>query len=194
MRRRWLRPALIVAGMGLALLGFRDDRPAAPAAPPVRQVIVLRHAVERAHALGRGDLALMAVPAPYVAPGQLLDPSAAVGRRTALALPAGTPLTTALIGGESVGSDARDVAVRLDAVAGVPSGASGGGVADLYLTRPGVTAATSLVLRSVLVVSASADGADAVATLRVPADAVRALIEAEARGGLRLVLRVQGLP
>ena len=194
MRRRWLRPTLLVTGIGLALFGFRDDRPAAPVAPPVREVIVMRHGVEQGRALTRGDLAVMAIPAPYVAPGQVIEAAEAVGRRTAIALPAGMPLTSAMLAGHEAVPGARDVAVRLDGVAGIPAGASGGGVADLYLTRAGRPASTVLVLRSVLVVSAAEDGAESVATLRVGAAAVRPLIEAEASGGLRLVLRAQELP
>jgi Flp pilus assembly protein CpaB len=190
-RRRWLRPMLLLTGIGLALLGFRDGRPATPVAPPAMEVIVMRHGVEQGHALTRGDLAVMAIPTPYIAPGQVIEAAAAVGRRTAIALPAGMPLTSAVLAGHEAGPGARDVAVRLDGVAGIPAGASGGGVADLYLTRAGSPASTILVLRSVLVVSATEDGAESVATLRVGAAAVRPLIQAEASGGLRLVLRPQ---
>ena len=62
----------------------------------------------------------------------------------------------------------RDVAVRLDAAAGIPAGALAGARADLYATTAGHGGRTRAVLRDVLVVSASADDGDAVATLRVP--------------------------
>jgi hypothetical protein len=88
----------------------------------------------------------------------------------------------------SGGRSTRDLAVRLDGLAGVPAGAAAGGVADLYLTLPGRRPRTLAVLRDVLVVSAASEGSEASATLRVPAKLVESVIAAEAAGALRLVL------
>ena len=80
----------------------------------------------------------------------------------------------------------RDVAIRLDTAAGIPAGALSGVRADLYATS---ARRTSAVLRNVLVVQASAEDGEAVATLRVPERLVPMLVAAEGRASLRLVVR-----
>jgi hypothetical protein len=88
-------------------------------------------------------------------------------------------------------SRARDVAVRLDQVAGLPGGDLVDTNADLYLVVPGRPPRIRLVIQDVLVVaSSSADGA-MVATLRVTDTDVAMLIEAESDGSLRLVRRAR---
>jgi hypothetical protein len=104
-------------------------------------------------------------------------------------LPAGAPLIDSELATVAVSSRARDVAVRLDQVAGLPGGDLVDASADLYLVMPGRPPGIRLVIRDVLVVaSSSADGA-MVATLRVADGDVAMLIEAESAGSLRLVRR-----
>jgi hypothetical protein len=83
----------------------------------------------------------------------------------------------------------RDDAIRLDPAAGLPAGALAGVTADLYATRSGRRGGTRPVLHDVLVVSASAEDGEAVATLRVPERLVSPLVAAEGAGTLRLVVR-----
>ena len=81
------------------------------------------------------------------------------------------------------------MALRLDDAAGLPAGDLAGARADVLLVPPGRGAAPAVVLADVLVVAArSSDGA-AVATLRLPAGAVGAVVAAEGRGSLRLIVR-----
>jgi hypothetical protein len=61
--------------------------------------------------------------------------------------------------------------------------------ADLYLVRPGRAPRVSLVLADALVIASRAVDGAAVATLRVPAQDVPVLIQAESAGSLRLVGR-----
>jgi hypothetical protein len=77
--------------------------------------------------------------------------------------------------------------VRLDGLAGVPAGGLSGATADLYLVEAGRTAVVRLVLQDVLVIEAERVDGASVATLRVPPNAVQALISAESAGSLRLV-------
>ena len=157
--------------------------------PAAVQIVVTRSPISAGAVVSAGDLATVAVPQSIAVRGAVIDPASAVGARTAVALPAGAPLMVAELA-QPVGRPGdRDVAVRLDTAAGIPAGALAGARADLYATMAGRGGRTRAVLRNVLVVSASADDGDAVATLRVPDRVVPVLVAAEGRSSLRLVVR-----
>jgi Flp pilus assembly protein CpaB len=186
-RRR--RRVAALAALALAVVGLTDpgaDR--ASPQPAASQAVVLLRPVAAGKRFSADDLGVLRVPSISLAQAQITDPAAVIGRPAAIDLPAGTPLSTALVTTPSGHSSTRDVAVRLDGLAGVPSGAAGGGLADLYLTAAGPRPRTSIVLRGVLVISAAADAGEATATLRVPTAIVDRLIVAESSGSLRLVL------
>jgi len=185
-RRR--RRLMMLGALILALAGVVDPGGERPAPQlPMGQSVVLVRAVPAGRRITAADLGLIRLPANALAQAQITDPAAVVGRPAAIDLPAGTPLSTGLVAAGSRATT-REVAIRLDGLAGVPAGAAGGGVADLYVTSPGPRSTTSPVLRDVLVVAASAGSGEASATLRVPSDAVRDVIAAEAAGALRLVM------
>ena len=178
--------ALVLAVAGLVELGSSGVPRRLPAT--AAQVVVVR-GLQAGARITPDALGIVRVPARYGARGAVTSASAAVGRRLAVALPAGALLMQAeLQAGDQVDS-ARDVAIRLDDVAGLPAGDLAGAHADVLLVPPGRAASPAVVLSDVLVVGTrSADGT-AVATLRLSADAVGAVVGAEARGALRLVVR-----
>jgi Flp pilus assembly protein CpaB len=185
-RRR--RRLMMLAALTLALAGVVDPGGGQPAPQlPMGQAVVLVRAVPAGRRITAADLGLVRLPTNALARAQITDPAAVVGRPPAIDLPAGTPLSAGLVAARSRATS-REVAIRLDGLAGVPAGAAGGGVADLYVTSPGPRPTTSAVLRDVWVVVASAGGGEASATLRVPPRAVRDVIAAEAAGALRLVM------
>jgi Flp pilus assembly protein CpaB len=187
-RRRAVGYALLA--VVVAIVGLIEIGRSAPARQltTVAQVVVVR-TVPAGTTLSADDLGVIRVPARYAARGSVAVPRAAIGRRTGVAIPAGSLLMTAEIAAANRIADARDVAVRLDDAAGLPAGALAGARADVLLVQPGAAAHPALVLTNVLVMSAkSADGA-AVATLRLPASAVSGIVAAEGRGSLRLVVR-----
>jgi len=188
-RRRGL--VYTVVAVMLAVVGLIDiGRSAGPARriATVAQVVLVR-ALPAGTMVSTADVGVVRVPVRYAMRGGIGDPEAAVGRRTAVPLPAGAPLMAAEIEAGDRIAAARDVALRLDDEAGLPAGDLAGAHADVLLVRPGPTSEPAVVLANVLVVSArSADGA-AVATLRLPAPAVRVVVAAEGRGSLRLVVR-----
>ena len=178
--------AVLLAVVGLIEIGGR-------AAPPQRAAtvaqVVLVHALPAGATLSTDDVGVVRVPARYALTGGIGDPDRAIGRRTAVALPAGSPLMAAEIEAGDRIAAARDVAVRLDDAAGLPAGDLAGAHADVLLVQPRRASEPAVVLANVLVVSArTADGA-AVATLRLPAAAVSGVVAAEGRGSLRLVVR-----
>jgi Flp pilus assembly protein CpaB len=184
-RRRLAATAALV----LAIVGLTDPGadPAAPQ-PAMSQAVVLLRPVSAGRRFSADDLGVLRVPAISLAQTQITDPAAVIGRPAAIDLPAGTPLSSGLVSASSASASTREVAVRLDGLAGVPSGAAGGGLADVYLTSAGPHPRTSLILRGALVVSATADAGEATATLRVPTAIVEGVIAAESTGSLRLVL------
>ena len=187
-RRRWISVLLVGAGLVVALAGTgggggRDARPTAV------QIVVTRSPIAAGAAVRAGDLATVAVPQSFAMRGAVVDPASAVGARAAVALPAGAPLMAAEIAQPAGRADDRDVAIRLDSAAGIPAGALAGARADLYATTSGHGGRTRAVLRNVLVVSASAEDGEAVATLRVPERVVPMLVAAEGGSSLRLVVR-----
>jgi Flp pilus assembly protein CpaB len=156
---------------------------------PLVQIVSIRRPLTAGARIAPADLAVSSVPSRWANPHQLSDPAAAVGRRSAVPLPVGAPLIDSELATVAAPSRARDVAVRLDQVAGLPGGDLVDASADLYLVMPGSPPRIRLVIRDVLVVaSSSADGA-MVATLRVADGDVAMLIEAESAGSLRLVRR-----
>lgn len=188
-RRRALAHAALAAILVIAGL-IEIGRSSGPARrrSTVRQVVAVR-AVPAGTTLSADDLGVIRVPVRYAARGAVGDAHAAIGRRTAVAIPAGAPLMAAEIAAGDRIAAARDVAVRLDDAAGLPAGVLAGAHADVLLVQPGRAAEPAVVLADVLVVSArSIDGA-AVATLRLPAAAVSGIVAAEGRGSLRLVIR-----
>lgn len=178
--------AIVLAIAGLAELGRAAASP--PRAVTVRQVVV-RKDVPAGGRLGVDALGVVRVPARYATAGAVADPREAVGRRAAVPLPAGTFLARPELAVDGQVGMARDVAVRVDDVAGLPAGDLTGTRADVFLAFAGRRTAPTVVLSNVLVVAAGRSGGAAVATLRLPAAAVAAVITAEGRGSLRLVIR-----
>ncbi|HET8806704.1 MAG TPA: SAF domain-containing protein [Gaiellales bacterium] len=172
----------------VALYGFGGS-PRHPSLERMRRVVSMRRPVAPGQRIASADLATGAVPVTWANPHQLVDPGVAVGQLAAVALPAGAPLMDSELAGASAGRRGRDVSLRLDEAAGLPLDPPDGLTADLYLVRPGRVPRVQLVLADALVIaSRTVDGA-AVATLRVPARDVAALIQAESAGSLRLVGR-----
>lgn len=183
----YLGLAILLAIAGLGVLGRR------PAASPRAQTatqVVIRRPVAAGERLTADVLAVSRLPARYVPSDGVADPRTVLGQRVAVALPAGASLMEAELANGDRLAPGRDVAVRVDDAAGLPAGDLAGAHADVVLAPPGRAATPTVVLSNVLVVAAGrADGA-AVATLRLPPAAVGPLIAAEARGSLRLVVRV----
>ena len=124
----------------------------------------------------------------------LTDSAQAVGRVAAVPLVPGSVLMDAEVGVRRAGKGLIDVAVKVDADAGVPSGQLGGVRGDLVLTQPGRPPRTSVVMSGVTVVSATHTPTAAVVTLRLPAGLVIAAIRAESAGDLRLVIHAMDEP
>ena len=189
-RRRslaWAAAALVLAGVALSDRGASS--PASPASVEA-QVLITARALPAGHRIAAADLAVRRISAAAVDQHRLTDPAAAIGRTTAVSLAAGSPVMDAELAAPDASRNSRDVALRLDDLAGVPAGALPGMRADLYLTEPGRPPHTRLVLSSVEVVAASASGGGAVATLRLPRSLVPVAIASEGAGQLRLVVDV----
>jgi Flp pilus assembly protein CpaB len=188
MTARHRRRLAALAAAVLTVVGVADPGgPQAQPRPPMAQAVVLLRPVAAGTRFAAEDLGVLRVPAASLAQAQITDPAAVLGRPASLDLPAGTPLSTAVVAARP-GPATRELAVRLDGTAGVPAGAAAGGVADLYLTTAGPRPRTTLVLRDALVVSARQDAGEAAATIRVPLAIVDRVIAAEAGGALRLVM------
>jgi Flp pilus assembly protein CpaB len=196
---RHRRRALILAALsiGLAIAGLVElgrGTASPPTARTVTQVVVLE-ALSAGDRLSADALGVLRVPARYAGAGAVSDPTAAIGRRLAVALPAGTFLMQPELASTDRLDTGRDVAVRLDDAAGLPAGDIAGAHADVYLVAPGRDSVPTIVLSNVLVVRAGRSGGTAAATLRLPASAVATIIGADGRGSLRLVLRAaRGTP
>ena len=191
---RHRRRALVYLGLAVLLtitgLGVLGRRPAAsPRAQTATQVVILRP-VAAGERLTADVLAVSRLPARYVPSDGVADPRTVIGRRVVVALPAGASLMEAELANDDRLVPGRDVAVRLDDAAGLPAGDLAGAHADVVLASPGRGAAPMVVLSNVLVVAAERADGTALATLRLPPAAVGPLIAAEARGSLRLVVRV----
>ena len=178
--------ALVLALAALYGFGGSSGR---PSLEPMQRVVSMRRPVSPGQRIAPADLATGAVPVTWANPHQLVDPGVAVGQLAAVALPAGAPLMDSELARAPAGQDGRDISLRLDEAAGLPLDPPDGLTADLYVVRPARVPRVQLVLADALVIaSRTIDGA-AVATLRVRARDVPALIQAESAGSLRLVGR-----
>jgi Flp pilus assembly protein CpaB len=177
--------ALVLALVALNGFGGSDRR----SPQPMQRVVSLRRPVAPGQRIAPADLATGAVPIVWANPHQLADPGVAVGQLAAVALPAGAPLMDSELADSSAGQDGRDISLRLDEAAGLPLDPPDGLTADLYLVRPGRAPRVRLVLADALVIASRAVDGAAVATLRVRAQDVPVLIQAESDGSLRLVGR-----
>jgi Flp pilus assembly protein CpaB len=192
-RRRSLVLALagiVLAALGLGLLGSGTAAQTTAGRRVVRVVAV--RPVGAGARIAAADLGTVRIPATWASPHQLADPADAIGRRAAVALVAGAPVMDAEIASPGPLPAARELALRLDDVAGVPAGDLADVRGDVYLTSPGRGGRTRLVLANVLVLSARRDDAGSVATLVLPPAAVPDAIAAEGEGSLRLVVRGGG--
>jgi Flp pilus assembly protein CpaB len=187
-RRRSLLFGAVALGL-VALTVFMGGSHHAPPEPTMRQVVELRRSIAAGQRIAAADLSTVEVPAIWADPHQLSDPSAAIGRPVAVAVPAGSPLMDAELAPDAAASATREVTLRLDDAAGLPLDPPDGMAADLYLVEAGRPPRVSLVLRGAFVVSSSRSDGVTRATLRVEPQEVAALIEAEGRGSLRLVGR-----
>ena len=188
-RRRAI--AFAALAIGLAIAGLAElgrGTAASPQGRTVSQVVVLE-ALPAGGRVSAEALGVVRVPARYAAPGVVADPEDAVGRRVAVAVPAGALLAEPELATDTRVVAGRDVAVRVDAAAGLPAGDLAGARADVFLATPGRRSDPTIVLADVLVVAADRSDGSAVATLRLPAAAVATIIAAEGRGSLRLVVR-----
>jgi Flp pilus assembly protein CpaB len=189
-RRRSL--GLALAGILLAVLGLgrlgSGSTAQAPAGRAVVRVVAVRPVAAGAR-IAAADLGTVGIPAAWASPHQLADPADAIGRRTAVALIAGAPVMDAELVSATPPPAARELALRLDDVAGIPGGALTDVHGDVYLTPPGRRAHTRLILADVLVLSARRDDSGSVATVVLPPSAVPDAIAAEGEGSLRLVVR-----
>jgi Flp pilus assembly protein CpaB len=193
-RRRSL--VLALAGIVLAVLGFgRLGSGSAAHGPSDRRVVrvVAVRPVAAGDRIAASDLGTVRIPAAWASPHQLADPAAAIGRRAAVALVAGAPVMDAEVSSAATPPAARELALRLDDLAGIPAGDLADVRGDVYLTPPGRGGRTRLVLANVLVLSARRDDTGSVATVVLPRAAVPDAIAAEAEGSLRLVVRGGGV-
>ena len=190
-RRRSILLAL--AGTVLALLGIvrlGGGGAGHVATPPQVARLVTIRAVAAGSRITAADLGLQRVPAAYASAHQLSRPDQAVGLRSAVALAVGAPVMDAELLVRPLVQEAREVAVRLDDAAGMPSGDLTDVRADVYVTPPGRHSRSRLVLAGVVVLSATHADAGAVATLLLSPAAVPVAIAAEAEGTLRLVVHL----
>lgn len=177
----------IVIAAALALVAVARSGGASASRPVVlRQVVLTARALPAGRLIQSQDLVVQRVPARTASPHEVDDPSIAVGRTPAVALPPGSPLMDAELAAPAT-SGQRDVALRLDDLAGVPAGDLAGARADVYLIQSGRSPRIRRVLANVLVVSASHSADGSVATLRLPPGLVARAISAEGAGQLRLV-------
>jgi Flp pilus assembly protein CpaB len=188
-RRRSVALAAVALVLGLLALTGVGGGGKQAAAVAMRHVVSVRRPLAVGQRITASDLAVTSVPAAWSTRHQLADPLDAIGLQAAVALPAGAPLMDSELIDRSSGQNLRDLTLRLDDAAGIPLDPPDGTAADLYVVQPGRPPRISLVLRGALVIaSRSVDGAT-VATVRVDASDVEALIEAESAGSLRLVGR-----
>jgi Flp pilus assembly protein CpaB len=178
---------MVLAVLGVGRLGSGTAEHA-PSGRLVVRVVAVRPVAVGAR-IAAADLGTVRIPAAWASPHQLADPAAALGRRAAVALVAGAPVMDAEVVSATPAPAARELALRLDDVAGIPGGDLANVRGDVYVTPPGRGARTRLVLADVLVISARRDDAGSVATVVLPPAAVPHAIAAEGEGSLRLVVR-----
>jgi Flp pilus assembly protein CpaB len=178
--------AALVLGLGaVSELGGGGARPEPP--PRVAVVVASRPLVPGAR-VRASDLELVRMAETPAAAHEFGAVADVVGQRLAVALPAGSPVMDAELAVAPRGGDLREVAVRLDDVAGVPAGDLAGLRADLVVVTAGAHPGARLALRDVRVVATASGAQGASATLLVPAPDVERAVLAEAAGSLRLVV------
>lgn len=182
----WAVLALVLVVAGLIEIGRGSPPP--HARRMAAEVVSVRDLPAGAE-LTSAALGIVRVPARYASRGAVTAVHEAVGRRLAVAVPAGTVLMWAELETGGRIAAARDVAVRLDDAAGLPADELAGARVDVLLVPPGRATVPAVVLADVLVVAARRSDGVAVATLRLPAAAVGPVVGAEGRGSLRLVVR-----
>src|SRR5207245_3503433 len=115
----------------------RSGGDASSSVDPLVQIVSVRWPLAAGVRIAASDLAVRTVPSRWADPHQLTDPAAAIGRRSAVQLAADAPLMDAeLAAAEVSGVHFRDVAVRLDDVAGLPGDDLAGTIAELDLVSP----------------------------------------------------------
>jgi Flp pilus assembly protein CpaB len=184
-RRRAIGWIVVAAALALVVVARSGGGPGSPPAV-LRQVVLTARALPAGRPIHAGDLVVRRVPAQAASPHELGDPSIVVGRTPAVALPPGSPLMDAELAAPAA-SGQRDVALRLDDLAGASAGDLAGARADVYLVRSGRPPRIQRVLANALVVSASHSADGSVATLRLSPGLVARAISAEGAGQLRLV-------
>jgi Flp pilus assembly protein CpaB len=187
-RRRALALGAIAAVLVVAGLVQLGRGPAPPRPGGVATEVVALRDLPSGARIAADSLGVVRVPARYAVRGAVIDPRAAIGLRAAVAVPRGALLMDAELSRTDRVAEARDVAVRLDDAAGLPSGDLAGAHADVLLV-PTRGATPAIVLADVLVIAARTNDGAAVATLRLPQADVAAVVAAEGRGLLRLAVR-----
>jgi Flp pilus assembly protein CpaB len=187
-RRRAIVLAVLAAALAIGGLVELGRGSAAPRRERMATEVVAIRDVPAGARLSADVLGVVRVPARYANRGAVGDPRSAIGLRAAVALPAGALLLQPELSRDDRIADARDVAVRVDDAAGLPSAPLAGAHADVLLVRPG-REAPAVVLSDVLVVAARTTDGAAVATLRLAAADVSTIVAAEGCGSLRLAVR-----
>ena len=187
-RRRALALGAIAALLVVAGLFELGRGSAPPRRGPVATEVVAVRNIPAGARITADALGVVRVPARYAVRGAVVDPRTAIGLRAAVALPGGGLLMEAEVSRGERLAEARDVAVRLDDAAGLPSGDLAGTHADVVLV-PTRGETPAIVLADVLVIAARTSDGAAVATLRLPQAEVAAVVAAEGRGSLRLAVR-----
>ena len=119
-RRRALVLTVVAVVLMLGSLTRAGGGASSPADPLV-QIVSVRRPLAAGARIAASDLAVRYVPSRWADPHQLTDPATAIGHRSAVPLSAGAPLMDAELAADEVsGARSRDVAVRLDDVAGLP--------------------------------------------------------------------------
>lgn len=187
-RRRALALAVIAAVLAVAGL-IEVGRGSAPVRRgAVATEVVAVRAIPAGARITADALGIVRVPARYAGRGAVADPQEVTGLRAAVPVPAGAVLMEAEVFHSERVPEARDVAVRLDDAAGLPTGELAGAHADVLLVPSRGTPPETVLVDALVVAARTTDGA-AVATLRLRRADVVAVVAAEGRGLLRLVVR-----
>jgi Flp pilus assembly protein CpaB len=192
-RRRSIAFALVGVVLAALALGRLATGGSARVLAPARvERVVTVRTVAAGTRITAADLGVVRMPSAAASPHQLSAPRQAIGHRAAVTLTAGAPVMDAELAASAAPPDARAVAVRLDDAAGIPAGDLAGVRADVYVTPPGRTPRSRLVLAGVVVLAAVRSDGGSVATLLLPRAAVPVAIAAESEGALRLVVHTAG--
>ncbi|MCX6461090.1 MAG: Flp pilus assembly protein CpaB [Actinobacteria bacterium] len=199
-RHRRLLAALLAAWAAYLALGIMR-----PDAPPHRSTVVSVHDLAAGSVVQADDIALRPWPVEGVPPGALTDPAEAAGRVAAVAVPAGTPVTTTSVVSPQAlsrhmtasGRDGVAIPIRLSDPSVAALLAPGDRV-DVWSSREGSVPAVAVRVAASAVVLAvprptsggllATSGASALVVLAVPPAAVPAL--AYATSSARLTVTV----